>query len=276
VHGLARTEAKAKQLASQEILPVIGDMTEPDSYLPTASECQVVIHCAVDHSERRMALDRQVIEQLIGACESADQSRLFIYTSGVWIYGNTGMRAVDETGMLDPSPFIVGRRESEQLMLDANGDRLRTFVIRPGCVYGGSGSLTATWFESALTNGAATVFGDGSNRWAMVHRDDLADLYLRVAESSLGGEIFNATDRSRFTVLECARAASEAVGAGGKVAQLSREDGLNQLGSYVDGLLLDQHVDSSKAVRYLGWQPRHGGFVDGVNRYFESWRAARQ
>ena len=42
---------------------------------------------------------------------------------------------------------------------------------------------------------------------------------------------------------------------------------------FAEALTLDQHVDSGKAVRRLGWQPRHGGFLDGVATYFEAWKA---
>ncbi|MBI3873363.1 MAG: hypothetical protein HY304_09855, partial [candidate division Zixibacteria bacterium] len=47
------------------------------------------------------------------------------------------------------------------------------------------------------------------------------------------------------------------------------------LGSYAECLALDQHVDSRKAVRLLGWQPAHGGFVDEVETYFAAWKAER-
>jgi len=38
-------------------------------------------------------------------------------------------------------------------------------------------------------------------------------------------------------------------------------------------LALSQHVDARKAVRLLGWQPRHGGFVDEADLYYRAWRA---
>jgi len=41
-------------------------------------------------------------------------------------------------------------------------------------------------------------------------------------------------------------------------------------------LALNQHVDSSKAFRLLGWQPRHGGFADGAARYYQAWKAAER
>src|SRR2546422_368314 len=42
---------------------------------------------------------------------------------------------------------------------------------------------------------------------------------------------------------------------------------------FAEALALNQHVDARKAVRLLGWQPRHGGFVDEVDLYYRAWRA---
>ncbi len=42
-------------------------------------------------------------------------------------------------------------------------------------------------------------------------------------------------------------------------------------GDFADALALDQHVDSAKAVRLLGWQPRHGGFLDEVEVFYRAW-----
>ena len=140
-------------------------------------------------------------------------------------------------------------------------------------MYGGSGSLTARWFETAAHSGAAEIVGDGAQRWSMIHLDDLADLYVRAVESGRGGEVFNATDRSRSTVLACAQAASRAAGAEGRVVKTSIADAAKKLGAFAECLGFDQHIDSSKAVRLLGWQPRHAGFVDEVERLHSSWRA---
>ena len=82
------------------------------------------------------------------------------------------------------------------------------------------------------------------------------------------------SDRSRSTVLECAKAVSSVVNGNETVQSTAKEDAAKQMGPIVECLTLDQHVDSSKAARLLGWQPRHGGFVDGVERYYRSWKSA--
>ncbi|HTF86802.1 MAG TPA: NAD-dependent epimerase/dehydratase family protein [Planctomycetota bacterium] len=275
VWGLVRTAAKARALAEREIEPIVGSMDDSSLFLERAGLCDVLVHCAAEYSARTMELDKRVIDELTTTATRAQAPRLFLYTSGVWIYGNRGEERVTEASPIQPPRIAAIRAEHERLVLAADRGALRTMVIRPGCVYGGSGSLTSYWFESAMKQGAALVVGDGANRWAMVHREDLAELYLRAAESSHRAEIFNAVDRSRFTQLECARAASHAAGAGGKVTHMSEVESQAAYRAMAECLAFDQHVDASKAVRMLGWQPRHGGFVDGVARYFTAWKASQ-
>ena len=273
-YGLVRTPGKARLLEAAEVVPVAGCMEEPDAWRTAADRCSVLVHCAVDSSDRSWDLHRAAL----GALRDAGRDRagrVLIATSGVWVYGDTGSAAVDESCPLDPPTFVAPRPAVDAAVLSWNGGGFRTLVVRPGCVYGGGGSLTAAWFETAERDGAARVVGDGSNRWAMVHRDDLADLYVRAAESGLGGEVIHATDRSRATVNECASAASHAAGAEGRVEHVPVEQAVAAMGPYATCLALDQHVDSWKAVRRLGWTPRHGGFVEEARRLHASWRAMR-
>ncbi|MFI5349897.1 MAG: hypothetical protein ACHQ2Z_10155, partial [Elusimicrobiota bacterium] len=126
-----------------------------------------------------------------------------------------------------------------------------------------------------VEKGAAPIIGKGANRWATVHAYDCGELFALAAESGIKGEIFNATDRSRSTVREMASAASAAAGKDGKVAELDMREGEKRYGGMVHGLAIDQHVDSSKALRRLGWNPMFGGFADDAPRYYAAWMAAR-
>lgn len=273
VVGLTRSQGNAALLDARGIEPVVGSMDAPGSWLPRAQRCSVLVHCAAEYSARYLELDRQAVEVLSSCAGRAGAAHTLVYTSGVWVYGDTHGERVDESSELDPPLLVAPRAKTEDFVIKASHDRLHTLVIRPGCVYGGSGSLTALWFETAAKEGAARIVGEGAQRWAMIHVEDLADLYVRAGESGLRAEVFNATDRSRSTVLECASAASRAAGAGGKVAATSLADALKSLGPMAECLAFDQHVDSSKAARLLGWQPRHAGFVDQVERHHASWRA---
>ena len=274
VYGLTRAVAKTPQLARQEIRPVIGDIGDPKSYADTAEACSVLVHAAFESSASGVSKDKTAVDALIEAGRRGSQPKTLIYTSGVWVHGDTGGKLVDETEPLHPIKLVAWRPPHEQLVLQAKV--VRGLVIRPGCVYGGRGGLTGEGFAAAAAGKPPTVVGTGHNRWTMVHIDDLANAYLRAAESGLSGEVFNVTDRSRATVLELATAAARAAGFQGELRPVPLGEARRTMGDYADALALDQHVDARKAVRLLGWQPRHGGFVDEADLFYASWKAGRE
>jgi nucleoside-diphosphate-sugar epimerase len=271
--GLVRTAAKARALAREEVHPVLGDLEKPGTFMPAAEACSVLVHAAAVYGPDAFAFDRRSIESLLRAARSGPRPKTLLYTSGTWVYGSTGDSLVDETTPLAPPPHVAERPASEDLVLNAPG--VRGLVLRPGCVYGRQGSLTALWFESAVKEKTLRVVGDGSSRWASVHLDDLGEAYVRAAESGATGEVFNVTDRSRATVLEMAQAVARVTGCSDRIETIPVAEAARKLGTLAECLTLDQHVDARKAVRRLGWQPRHGGFADEVAECFESWSASQ-
>jgi len=273
VWGLTRSAAKARRLAQQEIQPVIGDLANPKSYDEIAAACAVLVHAAFESSPDGVRKDELAVETLLETGRRGARPKALIFTSGVWVHGDTGAGIVDETTPLNPIPLVAWRPAREQRVLQAAG--VRGLVIRPGCVYGGAGGLTATWFAGPSAGQPPQVIGDGRNRWAMVHADDLGEAYVRAAESGLAGEVFDVTDRSRATVLEMATAAARAAGYAGEVRAVPLAEARTRMGEFAVALALNQHVDARKAVRLLGWQPRHGGFLDEAPLYYQAWKASQ-
>ncbi len=270
VWGLVRSAEKARDLARAEVHPVLGDLGKPESFAVAAQSCSVLVHAAAEYGPGAFAFDRAAVEVLLAAAQKGPQPKTLIYTSGTWVYGSTGDRLVDETTPLAPARHVAERPASERLILGADG--VSGIVLRPGCVYGHQGSLTAMWFEAARGGAALEVIGDGDARWALVHLDDLGEAYVRAAESGLSG-VFNVTDRSRASVREMVGAVARVTGYAGEIRTNPVADAARSMGTLAECLALDQHVDSRKAVRSLGWQPRHGGFVDEIEECFEAWKA---
>ena len=273
VRGLARSDTKARRLLQHEIEPVIGDLADPKTYLDVASECALLVHTGFDYSANGVAKDRTAIDTLLEAGRRGAKPKTFIFTSGVWVYGDTGDRMVDETTPPNPPKLVAWRPAHEQIVLQAGG--VRGLVIRPGDVYGGPGGLTGQWFAGPTTGSPPLVVGDGRNRVPMVHVDDLADAYVRVATSGLAAEIFNVNDQSRFTVLEMATAAARAAGYQGEVRPTPLVEARKTLGDFADALALSQHIDARKVVRLLGWHPSHEGFLDEADVHYRAWKAYR-
>lgn len=271
VWGLARSEEKARKLVKNEIHPVIGSMQKPESYVKIAEQCSVLIHAAQEQGPEMADLDRKTVETFLRAGREGPGPKIVIFTDGVWDYGNTGGKLVDETSPLMPPKLVAWRPAHANMIVAAGG--IKGIAIRPGNVYGKQGELTNSWFSGAYEEKALKVIGDGNNRWPMVHVDDLAEGYLRAAESGLSGEIFNLCDSSRWTVREMAEAVARAAGYTGKIQYIPVAEAAKTMGDFAECLALDQIADNRKAMRMLGWQPRHLNFVDDVETYFSSWKA---
>src|SRR6267378_6473603 len=113
VSGLARSESKARRLMQHEIEPVIGDLADPKTYLEAASECALLVHTAFDYSANGVAKDKTAIDTLLEAGRRGAGPKTFIFTSGAWVYGDTGDRMVDET--TPPNPPKLVRSEERRV-----------------------------------------------------------------------------------------------------------------------------------------------------------------
>lgn len=272
VFGLVRSSDKARALAGAKIVPVLGDLAAPESFVAVVRGCDLFVHCASENSPATVARDRAAIDTFLAAARGANAPRALLYTSGVWVYGDTGGRTVDETSALSPLDLVRWRVEHEQIVLDAATPQLRTLVLRPGCVYGGAGGLTVPWFASAVA-GEVEMVGDGSNCWSTVHVDDVAEAYVLAAERAPGGEALNISDGANLRVGEMVAAVAVAAGIPGRIAQLSPDEAAEKFGPLAEGLGAHQKVANARAKAALGWHPRHASFVSEADLYFASYRA---
>src|SRR5687768_10635775 len=121
VWALVRSREKARALEAKEIVPVLGDMRDPGSFAAPAREAEVLVHCAAEYSADYQALDGQTVHAFLDAANRSRGAKTLIYTSGVWLYGDTGARTVDEAAAPESYSLIPWRGEHEKLVLQASG-----------------------------------------------------------------------------------------------------------------------------------------------------------
>lgn len=190
--------------------PHHGDLRDVASFRDAALAHDVIVHAGIESGGERLDVDRRVAEALA--------SPKLIYTSTLFGLGN-----VDDAD--ESTPAQGPRGETERIVLDAGGA-----VVRPGMIHGGNAWLFAN----------PIVIGDGSNRWPLVHRDDVAELYVLIAERGARG-VFHA-------VSEVKRAREVFP----DVTPTPLEDARSMLGAFADALALDQNVRAERS-RALGW-----------------------
>lgn len=271
VLGLVRSETSAQLLRTQEIVPVLGDIGRPETFVVHAEKSEVLVHCALDTSADKVAKDERAIDALLLCARKSDHVHTIMYTSGIWVYGNS-KEIVDESTPLNPLSLVSWRPNHENKILSVQSSNLRTVVIRPGCVYGGADGLTAIWFTQAAKKGHVAIIEDGSNRWAMVHRDDLASAYVIAAEKELSKVVLNITDGTHYTVREMAEAVCLAAGCPEQIVSIPYQKAVATYGPLAEGMAVDHKISNQRAIRLLDWHPRHASFIDEAPLYYAAWK----
>jgi nucleoside-diphosphate-sugar epimerase len=278
VTTLVRDPEKAEQVSLRGGHPIVGELGRPAGYVGEAEDADVIVHAASEHSKRLVEIDRLAIETLVAAAGRRIDNGLaaaFIYTSGVWVLGDTDGPAAEDSP-LKPTPLVAWRPEHEALVRGlSRGGQIRTAIVRPGVVYGGARGIISDLLKNAK-NGLVRVVGDGSNHWPCVYDRDLADLYVRLAAHPEASGIFHANDEADERVADIVEAIARHVRVQPDVRHVPIEEARAKMGQYADALALDQIVRSPRA-RALGWAPTlHsvGGNVAGLIEEFRSGQEA--
>ncbi|HEY0405416.1 MAG TPA: SDR family oxidoreductase [Pyrinomonadaceae bacterium] len=254
VVGLARSDEAARKLAAAGAEALAGDIRDADIIKRGAREADGVIHAVATGTPDGPQADSQAVSAILDALAGTDKP--FVYSSGIWVLGNTGERLADEESALDPTPLVAWRPANEKLVLDAAARGVRSIVLRPAIVYGRGGGIIGEMVEQGRQKRVVRFVGTGENHWPLVHVDDLADLYLKALEQAPAGTLLLAASGPALTVREVAEAAARAAGCEGSVESWPIEQARERLGSYADALTLDQQVSGRKAIELLDWQPR--------------------
>ncbi|WP_210505803.1 NAD-dependent epimerase/dehydratase family protein [Naasia sp. SYSU D00057] len=239
-----RSEEAARRVAAKGARAVIGDITDPAWFGALLREADGSIHSAAGGA----AMDAAVLDAVIDAFGGTGKP--FVHTGGVWSWGSG--TDIDEADPQNPPALTAWRQEQERRILDSD---VKASLVAPGIVYGYGIGIPVSVIADAPRDehGALRLVGDGTQHWATVHVDDLADLYVRVLEHAPGGGTYIGASGISPTVRELAEAAA---GAGGAVAPETAEETRARLGAaFADALLLDQQASGRRAKETFGWAP---------------------
>jgi len=280
VTALVRNSEKARRVAQRGAHPVIGELSQPDTYRASADGQDGYVHTAFDaRSGRGPAIDLVVLKTLLATAQrprtggSHIPSRRFvIYTSGVWVLGRSP-EPLSEDAPTNPVEHVSWLPQHEQMVLDTNSDHLRSVVVRPGVVYGRGNGIVADLFKSA-SNGLVRVIGDGNNHWPLVYDRDLADLYARIARREDASGVYHANDEGDERVNDIVDAIKPYLPLKPDVRHVPLDEARHKMGTYAEALALDQIVRSPRA-RAMGWTPTLHSVAGSLPRLLEEWRATR-
>ena len=108
------------------------------------------------------------------------QHKTVIFTSGVWVYGNTGNKPQDETDRLNPLN-LSSWRPGLGVCWSKTTICAASLFVRVWCMKGKTGR-DDRHLVSASRNRKSADHRRWQNHWSMVHVDDVASAYVRAGK----------------------------------------------------------------------------------------------
>jgi nucleoside-diphosphate-sugar epimerase len=290
VYGLARTQAKAIQLARAEIVPVLGSFEDPGAYMGLIRDERIDV--VVDSTSGSANAARTVEDLRALSSERIEAGRAsgwagtklgYIYVSGMWVHGSSTY-PVDDFSPIGCAharaspPSVVEWRPAVERAVLASRDMLDAMIVRPAVIYGRDNPLWAFLFQPLLTAAmekgteAVNVQVDPEAIIPLVHVDDtVSGLHQAVERLPLisGANVWPVFDlmTSRESLRVVVQAAAWALGFHGKVECAGVGDDATAM-----AMSCSTKGDSSRARDLLGWQPKILGMADGIEKYVLSFR----
>jgi nucleoside-diphosphate-sugar epimerase len=261
VTGLARSDqgAASVQAAGAEVHR--GSIEDLDSLRGGAAASEGVIHTAYIHDftptgDPRAAAEKdgRAIEAL-GDGLAGSGRPLVVATGNLVIPGRVPTE--DDVAPRDaPHPRI-----SEPVALGLADRGVRVSVVRlPPSVHGeGDHAFVPALIGIARATGLAAYVGDGSNRWAAVHRLDAAHLFRLGLEAAPAGTRLHGIGDEGVPFREITEVIGRQLGL--PVKSISAEEAADHFGAFAMFASLDAPGSCALTRERFGWQPVQPGLI---------------
>jgi nucleoside-diphosphate-sugar epimerase len=265
VTGLARSDASAASLHAKGARVRRGDLDDLAGIRAGAADAEAVIHLANKHDfadpAGTNAAERAAVQTIGDAL--ADSGRPFLLASGLADLAQGRLATED-----DPSPAHGAnamRGGSENLALEFADRGVRSISLRfaPSVHGTGDHGFIAVIAGIAREKGVSGYPGDGSNRWAAVHRSDAARLTALALAKAPAGTRLHAVAEEGITTREIAEAIGRAFDL--PVASIDADDVAGHFG-WIGGFFGKEMAASSTATQaLLGWTPTGPTLVEDID-----------
>lgn len=282
VFALARTPDKALKLAVNEAFVIRGSAMDSAKYAAAIENYSIDV--VVDVIGTPATTD-QILGGILDVAQRRVQARAcklgYIYISGIWVYGNSYLPSedLDEFKPDRNVPRIAEwRRETEEQVLSMR-DYLDVLILRPGIVYGRSGTTWTAMFKpllEATKNEQEEVIldFDATTMMPIVHVDDVAQGVVKGVEavnnlSPSTHPVFDLVS-SYESLSAIVRLAGQVFGFGGRIIL---NDPPHE-SAWHCALSTSVNADSHRAKQLLGWNPTRMGMAADIDIYVSSWSAS--
>lgn len=254
VVALARSRKAARQLMKRGADIVHGDLRDSVAWSRAIHDVDGIVHVACTFTDDMGEIDRHLIDTLIAEGRTAGRILRFVYTGGVWLYGETGDAVATEDSPFNPLPAFSWMIANGNAVLDA--PCFHGTIVHPALVYDRDDGAVSGFLSDAESGGPIEVWGSLDTRWPLVHRADLATAYRLVLEQGEAGQSYNVAAQEGVPVGSIVAVIAKRFGIASDPLVRSVADVVAERGTWAIGPTLDQQMSARKLSTTLGWQPQ--------------------
>lgn len=265
VTGLARSDASAAAIQAKGAHVRRGDLDALDSIHAGAMDAEAVIHLANKHDwsnpAASSAAERAAVQTIGDALVGT--GRLFLFASGV--AGLTQGRPATEDDPSQAHGPDSPRGGSENLALEFVDRGVHSVSLRFAPTVHGAGDhgFIATIAGIARQKGVSGYPGDGTNRWAAVHRADAGRLVALGLENAPAGARLHAVAEQGVPTREIAEAIGRAFDL--PVTSINPDDVQDHFGWIATFFAMDLVATSTATGELLGWTPIGPTLIEDID-----------
>lgn len=258
VTGLARSDRSAAALQAKGVRVQRGDLDDLDDLAGIragAEAAEAVIHLANKHDFANPAVSNAAERAAVQAIGEtlAGSGRPFLLAAGIAGLAQ-GRPATEADASLAHGPDSP-RGGSENLALEFVDHGVHSVSLRFAPTVHGAGDhgFIAVIAAVARQQGVSGYPGDGTNRWAAVHRSDAGRLVSLALQKAPAGARLHAVAEEGVTTREIAEAIGRAFHL--PVASIDADDTADHFGWISRFFTMDGSATSIATRELLGWTP---------------------
>jgi nucleoside-diphosphate-sugar epimerase len=303
VTALARSEEKAQSLQAKGITPHLGDINDLRSLHNAAAAADGVIHLAFMHGLSQIPVQKRlrvllgglptgIVSRFLAVAAEADRQaintlgaalkgsgRPFVTTFGTMGLADSTMRAprpATENDMPSTGSPGIARAMTEETVesLASLGVRATMIRLAPSVHGDGDTGFVPQLIATARKQSVSAYIGDGSNRWAAIHRTDAARLFRLALESGVAGARYHGVAEESIPFRTIAEVIGRRLNI--PVVGISAQAAPKHFSFLAPFIMADNPASSDLTRAQLGWQPLEKGLLADLDheRYFKTTEAA--
>jgi nucleoside-diphosphate-sugar epimerase len=250
VTALARRTAPELEALGADVL--VGDIARP-AWLDACDDVDGIVHAAAAFDSDMAGTDRILTDALIAWTQRALHPRRIVLTGGCWLYPAREVPPLREGDAFDPLPaFAWMLAHRARLRIEAKAE---VVMVHPGIVWGDGRGTLGAMADDIVAGRHVPVVGSLDTRWPLVHRDDLAALYVAAIDHGVADADYHGVADAGLRVGDILATLGTVRERPARHHVIPVEQAVAEHGDWIAGQARSQVMDSAWTRDALRWRP---------------------